>query len=76
MFEELRQELETDALVRFKNGKSVYGIILDFIGKDGEVDNLRFVPNQFLELYRATENTKCVVWLHSDSVNAIDLCLK
>ena len=76
MFEQLRNEMETDAMVKFKNGKSLYGIIIDFIGDKKMIESLRFVPNNCLELYRATENPQLVMTLNTDSVSAVDICLK
>jgi hypothetical protein len=76
MFEQLKREMETDALVKFKNGKSFYGIILDFITVERGIDDLKFVPNHFLESYRNTENPEYIITLHTESVNAVDLCLK
>jgi hypothetical protein len=76
MFEQLRSAMETDAMVKFKNGKSLYGIIIDFIGDKTMLESLRFVPNHSLELYRATENQQLVITLNTDSVSAVDICLK
>jgi len=76
MFEQLRKELETDAMVKFKNGKTIYGIIIDYFRGESEIENLRFVPNHCLELYRATENPQFVMTLHNDSVLVVDVCLK
>lgn len=76
MFEQLRREMETDAMVKFENGKSLYGIIIDFIRDETMLESLRFVPNHSLELYRATENPQFVMTLSSDSVNTVDICLK
>lgn len=76
MFEELRSEMETDALVRFKNGRALYGIIIDFITDEKMFENLRFVPNDCLELYRATENPQFVMTLKSQQLESVDLCLK
>lgn len=76
MFEQLRSEMETDALVRFKNGRSLYGIIIDFITDEKMLESLRFVPNHCLELYRATENPQFVMTLESQQVDSVDLCLK
>jgi hypothetical protein len=76
MFEQLRNSMETDAMVKFKNGKSLYGIIIDFIGDERMKESLRFVPNHSLELYRATENPQFVMTLSTDSVSAVDVCLK
>jgi len=76
MFEQLRSEMETDALVKFKNGKSLYGIIIDFIRDETMLENLRFVPNHSLELYHATENPQFVITLESRHVTSVDVCLK
>jgi len=76
MFEQLRSEMETDALVRFKNGKSLYGIIIDFIRDGSLLESLRFVPNDSLDLYRATENPRFVMTLKSENVESVDLSLK
>lgn len=76
MFEQLRSELETDAMVKFKDGKTVYGIILDYFRGESSVENLKFVPNLFLELYRSTENQQLVVTLHEKNVRTVDVCLK
>ena len=76
MIEQLKSEMETDAFVKFKNGKSLYGIIIDFIRDETLLESLRFVPNHSLDLYRATENPQCVMILKSEQVESIDLCLK
>ena len=76
MFEQLKREMETDAMVKFKNGKSLYGIILDFITEERGIEDLRFVPNDCLQLYRATENPQFVITLNNKSVSAVDVCLK
>lgn len=76
MFEQLMKEMETDALVTFKNGRSVYGIILDLMNGSSEIENLKFVPNYSLELYRATESSQLVIMLNKTSVSAVDICLK
>ncbi len=76
MFEQLRSELETDAMVKFKDGKTLYGIILDYFRGESEVENMKFVPHHFLELYRATENPQFVIILDKKSVRAVDVCLK
>ncbi len=76
MFEQLRNEMETDAYVRFKNGKSFYGIIIDFINNESMLESLRFVPNHSLELYRATENPQLVMTLKSENLDSVDVSLK
>lgn len=76
MFEQLRSEMETDAMITFKNGKSIYGIIIDFIKDDSMLESLRFVPNHSLELYRATENPQLVMTLESENVDSVDVSLK
>lgn len=76
MLEQLRSEMETDAKVKFKNGKSLYGIIIDFIRNETMPENLRFVPNHSLESYRATENPQFVMTLESQYVTSVDVCLK
>ncbi len=76
MFEQLRSAMETDAMVKFKNGKSLYGIIIDFIKDEAMIDSLRFVPNHCLELYRATENPQFVMRLEPGQVASVDVCLK
>ena len=76
MLEQLKNEIETDAMVKFKNGKSIYGIIIDLI-RDGKMtESLRFVPNHCLELYRATENPQFIMTLEPKHVASVDLCLK
>jgi hypothetical protein len=76
MFEQVRNEMETDAMVKFKNGKSIYGIIIDFIKDESMLENLRFVPNHWIELYRATENPPFVMTLESAQVASVDVSLK
>ncbi len=76
MLDQLKSELETEAMVVFKNGKTVYGIILDFFRGESGIENLKFVPNHFLENYRANENHQYVITLDSISVKAVDVCLK
>ncbi len=76
MFEKLRSEMETDAYVKFKNGKSLYGIIIDFIRDEKMLESLRFVPYDCMELYRATENPQFVMTLESKNVTSVDVCLK
>ena len=76
MIEQLKSEMETDAFIKFKNGKSLYGILIDFIKDQSLLDSLRFVPNYSLDLYRATENPQCVMILKSEHVESVDLCLK
>ncbi len=76
MFEQLRNELETDAMVKFRSGRTLYGIILDYFRGESAIENLKFVPNHFLELYRATEHPRFVITLDSKSVTAVDICLK
>jgi hypothetical protein len=76
MFEQLKNEMETDAMVTFKNGKSLYGIIIDFIKDETMFETLRFVPNDSLGLYRATENQKLVMTLESEYVTSVDVNLK
>jgi hypothetical protein len=76
MFEQLRSEMETDAFVKFKNGKSLYGIIIDFIRDETMLESLRFVPNHSLELYRATENPQFIITLESQYVASVDVSLK
>ena len=75
MLEKIKKEIEIDAIVKFKNGKSIYGVIIDLI-KDEKVDDLRFVPNQWLKLYRDTEHPQFIMTLDSTSVSAVDICLK
>ena len=76
MLEQLKREMETDAMVKFKNGKSLYGIIIDFITEERGIEDLRFVPNDCMKIYRATENPQFVMTLNADSVSAVDICLK
>jgi hypothetical protein len=76
MFEQLRKELETEAMVKFNDGRTVYGIVLDYFLGESKIENLKFVPNQFLELYRATENQQLVITLDSRSVKTVDVSLK
>ena len=76
MFEQLKNDMETDAMVKFKNGKSIYGIIIDFIKDERMLESLRFVPNNFLELYRATENPQFVMTIDLESVTSVDVSLK
>lgn len=76
MFDQLRNELETEAMVQFKNGKTVYGIILDYFKGESEIENLKFVPYHFLNNYRASENHQFVIILNSGSVRTVDVCLK
>lgn len=76
MFEQLRSEMETDAFVKFKNGKSHYGVIIDFIRDETMPESLRFVPNDCLELYRATENPQFIITLESQYVTSVDVSLK
>ena len=76
MFEQLKNEMETDAFVKFKNGKSLYGIIIDLIRDKTMMESLRFVPNHSLELYRATENPQFIMILESQHVTSVDVCLK
>ena len=63
-------------MVKFKNGKSLYGIIIDFIKDERLFERLRFVPNHSLELYRATENQQLVMTLESEKVISVDVSLK
>jgi len=76
MFEQLKSDMETDALVRFKDGKSVYGIIIDFIKDESMPESVRFVPNRVLESYRATESPQFVMMLDSGNVASVDVSLK
>ncbi len=76
MFDQLRDEMETDAMVKFKNGKSIYGIIIDVIKDESMLESLRFVPNHSLDLYRATENPQLVITLEPANVASVDVSLK
>ena len=68
--------METDAFVKFKNGKSLYGIIIDFIRDETMPESLRFITNNSLESYRLTESPKFIITLESQYVTSVDVCLK
>ena len=76
MFKQLKSEIKTDALVRFKNGKSIYGIIIDLIKDESLHESVRFVPNDVLKSYRATANPQFVMMLDSKNVTSVDVSLK
>ena len=74
--EQIKKEMETDAFVKFKNGKSFYGVIIDYFSPDKKLENIRFVPNFCINMYRATENEQFVMILKSEDVIEIDTSLK
>jgi hypothetical protein len=76
MLEELRREMEIDAMVKFTNGRAMFGIIIDYLQGETEVDNLKFVPNDWLKLYRDTEHPQFVITLKKGKVEAVDVSLK
>jgi len=74
MFE--HNNIETDALVKFKDGKSLYGVIIDLIKDESMPESVRFVPNHVRELYRATESPQFVIMLDPEHVASVDVNLK
>lgn len=79
MFELIKKEMgitEVAARVQFRNGKTVYGVILDCLLGEPITGEMRFVPNNLLGYYQESENPKYVQVLTTELVTDIDTCLK
>ena len=76
MFETINREIETDAMIKLKNGKSLYGVIIDFINDGSNFSFLKFVSNDRIHLYRATESQEFVLTLGSDDLTSVNISLK
>ncbi len=80
MIEQIKKELhetEISAMVQMKNGKTVYGIIIDFFEEiNNEVEELKFISNQNIENYKRTESFKWVDMLKLKEIKTIDMSLK
>lgn len=80
MLEQIKNELaesEISAMVQMKNGKTLYGIIVDFFQEiSTETEELKFISNQNIENYKRTESFKWVDILKLKEIKTIDMCLK
>lgn len=67
--------MEVNVKVLFRDGKSVYGVIIDHL--EGErVEEMRFVPNNRFGAWRETEDPRLVEKLNPETILEIDGCLK
>lgn len=80
MIEQIKNDIfesEISAMVEMKNGKTLYGIIVDFFQEiNTETEELKFISNQNIENYKRTESFKWVDMLKLREIKTIDMSLK